>query len=250
MARWARAAHWLPPHAQRVLDVGCAFGYGTAHVAQTLDSTAARRGDAGPRVLVVGLEYDPDYARDARRCYPRLAVVRGSAESLPFPDGCCDALLLLDVLEHLPHPAAAVAEAARVLRPGGALLLSVPHRGLLGWADSLNLYSMLRGHLPMLRPLDPTERGYPNHRHYGVPELRALLGREFAIQRLARTGLGLAEPLHLVILVVCRGVLRSEAAYRALRFLYYGLYLLEDLLPTGRFGYHIMVHARRLEAHG
>ncbi len=59
-----------------------------------------------------------------------------------------------------------------------------------------------------------------------------------------RTGLGLAEVLHLAVLLLCRGLLRSEGAYRALRYAYFGAYLLEDLLPTGRAGYHLHVRAR------
>jgi SAM-dependent methyltransferase len=239
MARWARAGRWLSPETRRVLDVGCAFGYGTAHVAAALD----RRAPAPP--LVIGLEYDAAYAAQARRRYPRLAIGRASADALPFGAAQFDAVLLLDVLEHLANPAAAVAEARRALRPGGVLLLSVPHRGPLARLDSLNRYEGLRARWPGLPPLDPTERGGPCHRHFAVEELVVLLGDDFVVERVARTGLGLAEPANLALLLLCRGLLRSEAAYRGLRYLYYALYLLEDLLPAGRLGYHLMVRARR-----
>ena len=45
---------------------------------------------------------------------------------LPFPDAAFDTILLSDVLEHIPEPEALWAEAARVLAPGGRLLLNVP----------------------------------------------------------------------------------------------------------------------------
>jgi SAM-dependent methyltransferase len=47
-------------------------------------------------------------------------------EPLPFADGAFDTLLLSDVLEHIPQPDALFTEMARVLAPGGKLLLNVP----------------------------------------------------------------------------------------------------------------------------
>jgi SAM-dependent methyltransferase len=241
MARWTRAISWLPPDARRVLDDGAAFGFTTVRVDRAL-----RRHSPSP--LVVGMEYDPAYVGQARHGHPRLRLVRGSAADLPFADGAFDAVLLLDVLEHLVAEPPTIAEARRVLRPGGTLILSVPYRGPLARADSLNLYSALRERLPFLLPLDATERGFPRHRHYSVADLRALLGPGFRIDRVARTGLGLAEPINLLLLLLCRGLLRSHAAYSLLRFIYYTAYLAEDSIPAGRWCYHLMLRARRLPA--
>ncbi len=54
---------------------------------------------------------------------------RGELEALPIADAELDAATLLLVLHHLPDPVAALAEAARVLRPGGRLLICdmLPH---------------------------------------------------------------------------------------------------------------------------
>jgi len=52
---------------------------------------------------------------------------RISAEALPFEDGSVGALLLFDVLHHVATPATFFSEAARVLRPGGRILLCEPH---------------------------------------------------------------------------------------------------------------------------
>jgi ubiquinone/menaquinone biosynthesis C-methylase UbiE len=48
------------------------------------------------------------------------------ADSLALADGSVDAVLMTQVLEHLPEPAAALREAARVLRRGGGIFLTVP----------------------------------------------------------------------------------------------------------------------------
>ncbi|WP_404826035.1 methyltransferase domain-containing protein, partial [Deinococcus wulumuqiensis] len=55
---------------------------------------------------------------------PGLGVTAGHAEALLFADHSFDAALLVRVLAHLPDPARALAEAWRVLRPGGQLVLA------------------------------------------------------------------------------------------------------------------------------
>jgi SAM-dependent methyltransferase len=52
--------------------------------------------------------------------------VVGDAQTLPFTDNCFDTVLCNEVLEHVPEPSRLMAEVARVLRPGGFLLLTTP----------------------------------------------------------------------------------------------------------------------------
>jgi SAM-dependent methyltransferase len=73
----------------------------------------------------VGLEYDEKEVREAgRRGVRRL--VRGSAGDLPIRTGSCDAILMLDVLEHLADDRGALSEVHRALAPRGFLLATVP----------------------------------------------------------------------------------------------------------------------------
>jgi SAM-dependent methyltransferase len=55
-----------------------------------------------------------------------IAVVRGDATNLPFESNCFDAVLCLDVLEHIENDLLALSEMLRVLKPGGKFLFSVP----------------------------------------------------------------------------------------------------------------------------
>jgi SAM-dependent methyltransferase len=95
----------------RALDVGC----GSA------GNTAVLR-DAGWQVT--GLEYSEAAAGLARG--RGLPIVRGDARRLPFPDESFDLVMSTDTWEHIDEDHQVAAEAARVLRPGGRLLVAVP----------------------------------------------------------------------------------------------------------------------------
>ena len=58
----------------------------------------------------------------------RARLVQGDLERTPFASACFDLVLLNEVLEHVPDDAAALREAFRLLRPGGALIVFAPNR--------------------------------------------------------------------------------------------------------------------------
>lgn len=94
---------------ERILDIGCGldtvFDFLPRASGYTLDSLMHR---------LSPLELSPH----ARHC-------AGMLERLPFRDASFDRVLLMNVLDHVLDPAAGLAEIARVLRPGGMLVLSV-----------------------------------------------------------------------------------------------------------------------------
>ena len=215
-------------------SAGCASGYGAAGVA------AAGR----PARVVIGVERDPTHLREAARRYPWLRILEGDATALPLPDACADAVVMLDMLEHLSEPRRAVQEAHRVLRPGGVVIVSLPHAGLLQHADSLNVYPKLQQKRPSWPPLpDADGTGQGGHRHYSVVELQELLAPWFVIDQLTRTGLGLAEAFGLGRLVV-RARLNAPKLAGLFELLFVLTYLCEDLLPLGRLGHHLTVRAQ------
>ena len=233
MARWDRAIAALSLREGKVLDLGCAFGFATLKL--------ARKG-----YTTIGVDNSARYIAWARRRHPGGTYLQSSAESLPLEDASFDAVLCLDVLEHVVDQAAVIREIERVLRPEGMLILSVPHRGLLGWLDSLNLYAKLvRTTHHGLFPQEIAQTGI--HRHYSVRQLQQLLGSAFHLRRVICTGLGIAELVNLPLLLLCRYILTWEWSYQILQFGYFLVYLLEDLLPLGPIGYHLMLVAVKSE---
>jgi ArsR family transcriptional regulator len=100
-------------------DLGC----GTGQVASALAPFVAR---------VIAVDRSVEMLQAARRRlrdFPTVEVRRGELEALPIADAELDAATLLLVLHHLPDPAAALTEAARVLKTGGRLLIAdmLPH---------------------------------------------------------------------------------------------------------------------------
>lgn len=94
-----------------VLEVACGSGIGLGHLA-----TRARR--------VVGGDYDPRLTEIARRTYTdRIAVSTMDAQALPFEDASFDVVLLFEAIYYLTQPEMFLAEAHRVLRPGGTVLI-------------------------------------------------------------------------------------------------------------------------------
>ena len=81
------------------------------------------------------------------------AAVRGDALRLPFANECFDLVIAAEVLEHLGDDRAAMAELARVTRPGGTVAVTVPRCGpeLVNWLLSDEYHDVPGGHLRIYR---------------------------------------------------------------------------------------------------
>ena len=113
-AGWSRAlGHLLPP--LRVADLGCGEGYLTIEASRWASEVIAV--DRSASVL--------QRARDlaTRRKVSNVTWKTGDIEQLPLDDGSVDVALLSQALHHAEDPARAISEAARILVPGGRVLL-------------------------------------------------------------------------------------------------------------------------------
>ncbi len=155
--------------ATRVLDIGCESGYVTTEVFSS-------------RRLVVMADLDPAMLQRARAsAAPALCFLAADVTRLPFQKGSLDLVVCTEVLEHLEDPASAVQELARVLSPGGRLVMSVPNERVIlrlkQWVRRLGFSRMLLG------PLSPT-LAMGHIQLFTKSELRSMLGCHLHVQRL------------------------------------------------------------------
>jgi SAM-dependent methyltransferase len=136
----------------RVLDLGCGAGRHAFEV--------YRRG-----ARVVALDRNADEIAQVRDMFGAMAAageapagssataVRSDALLLPFPDGAFDKVIISEVLEHIPADEAAIAEVARVLKPGGLLAVTVPRwwPERVCWALSDAYHEVEGGHVRIYR---------------------------------------------------------------------------------------------------
>lgn len=114
----------------RILDLGC--GTGATALAFAPDTTTV-------------FSADVDLTRFRAQKRPTDPVVKMSAQNLGFKSASFEAVILQDVLEHLPEPAWALTEIRRVLKPDGRLYLTTPNR-----CSILNFVSDPHWNLPLV----------------------------------------------------------------------------------------------------
>ena len=114
--RTADLALTLAPAPDRILDVGCGTGY-------LLRQLAVRCPQA---VELAGVDPAPAMIAAARTTAPggRLRWLEGTAEELPFPEGSFDLVVSTTSFDHWADQQAGLAQCARVLAPGGWLVLA------------------------------------------------------------------------------------------------------------------------------
>lgn len=121
---WRPPVDWLNiPAGGTALDIGSGPGNVTASLGRA----------AGPGGLALGVDVsEPMLARAVcNEAGPQVGFIRADAQRLPLRDNTVDAVVSIGLLQLVPDPAAALAEMARVLRPGGRLAILVPSAGRL-----------------------------------------------------------------------------------------------------------------------
>ncbi len=126
---------WLPGTGGVILEVGCSGGYFLA------DLIAAR-----PAAEVIGADYVHAALERLGQSLATVPLLQFDLTQCPLPDASVDAVVLLNVLEHIEDDGRALAQLHRILRPGGVMIVEVP-------AGS-SLYDVYDSHLMHFRRYD------------------------------------------------------------------------------------------------
>ena len=116
---WTRASILgrirLLPDIATIVDLGCSTGY-------LLEEIRASH----PQATLIGIDLVASGLEKAHVLVPDARLLQADACDLPLADGSVDAVVSANLLEHIPDDGRALAEIARVLRPGGPAVLIVP----------------------------------------------------------------------------------------------------------------------------
>jgi len=157
----------------RTLDVACGVG--------RLASRVRERGGEG-----WGIEPSDEMLGLSPFVVPRESVIlaRGIAESLPYRDAAFDRVVCMGALDHFVEPDRFMAEAARVLKPRGRVIIALANYESLSCRVGRPLqsaYWRLRGRTPAGRPYWQTPE---DHHHRGTPAfVEALGGDDLVLER-------------------------------------------------------------------
>lgn len=154
-----------------VVSLMSSIEYGSLLDAGSGEGVVLQQPGVLPDGLAVALDIDPERIANAVRRLPEVEPIVGSLYALPFRKNSFDAVISLEVLEHLSEPELALRELSRVA--SGHLLASVPHEP---WWRIAN---MMR--LKYLRDLGNT----PEHvQHWSALGFRRFISRQFSVLKI------------------------------------------------------------------
>jgi SAM-dependent methyltransferase len=142
----------------------------------------------------------------------------GDAARIPAVDGCFDAVLCTEMLEHHPEPIRVVHELARILRPGGVLILTAP----LGSGIHQEPYHFYGGYTPYWYQRFLTDAGFGDievvanggfYRHYAQESLRFLAMTRPLAHGMPRWLSLMSAPIWLTLVPVMGGVFPLMCMY-------------------------------------
>jgi SAM-dependent methyltransferase len=136
-----------------------------------------------PTSRLLGIDLELPLLAKARRNVghlPQVLPANASVYDLPYPDATFDAIVLSEVLEHVERDVEALRELHRALKPGGVLVITVPHANYPFWWDPLNktLETVFKAHIGR----GPLAGIWANHVRLYTPERLREVARQAGFQ--------------------------------------------------------------------
>ncbi len=187
---------WMGDNNLRLLDAGCSYGYGTRFFSNKANET-------------YGIDVDEDSLKVAQSRYPHINFSYSMLEDTKFDDEFFDVIIMNDVLEHTEDKIRTLSEMYRILKPGGKIIISTPHKGIFAFIDPYNYGHNVRKYLPFLykslfkavrkiKGIKSDEEGNPahldKHFHYSESDYYNMLNRssfrgKYKVERIYKSGL-------------------------------------------------------------
>ena len=159
--------HFAPLAGRVVLDIGCGIG------------TYVRKFEQrGASAFGVDIEFERLREGVGAQHAAPLQLAQAVSECNPFPDNTFDMVLLHEVIEHVQDDRQTVAEAVRIVRPGGRVIIFAPNRGWPFETHGIFWHGQYHfGNIPLIPYLpDPLRNTYAPHvRTYTVRSIRRLV---------------------------------------------------------------------------
>ncbi|MBI5324210.1 MAG: class I SAM-dependent methyltransferase [Ignavibacteriae bacterium] len=238
--------NWLPEGIDNLLDGGCSYGYGTRFFRKKSKN-------------VYGIDLNPKHIEIAVKRYTDINFKCCSLEHTEFESNFFDAIVINDVLEHTHDKIQTLNEMHRILKPGGTIIISTPHKGLFTFLDPYNYGYYLRKCFPWLYkvmykiirlikertiPKEFNPEHQEKHFHYSLRNYKKMLNQSgfsgnFIIEKVFRSGL-LIE----VFTMNLESFLKIIIPMRIVRVIlkpFYWLSQIDYWIPYGKLAYNIAV---------
>ncbi len=183
----------------RMLDVGCGTGFVISLAADVFEE-------------IHGVDPTPAMLARVETGAGNITLHQGVAEQLPFEDASFDLVTAYSVLHHLADHRPALAEAARVLRPGGMLYVDLePNRAF--WRSIEETESAYAGALDRLDPIVQREVQAVLHVEQDIQERFALPPETFRSAEYIKSQLGGFDPAEFEADAIAAGFSSCESTY-------------------------------------
>jgi 2-polyprenyl-3-methyl-5-hydroxy-6-metoxy-1,4-benzoquinol methylase len=242
---------WIDTNVENLLDGGCSFGYGTRYLAEKSKNT-------------YGIDVNKVHIAVASLRYKNIDFRFGALEKTDYESNFFDLVNLNDVLEHTNDKIQTLNEMYRVLKKGGEIIISTPHKGLFAFMDPYNYGYYLRRFFPgfykfiykLVRlvkegkiPEEFNPEHTQKHEHYSLRDFINMLQQSsfrdgYSIEKVFRSGL-LIE----VLIMNIESILNIFLPQRISRMILKPFSWLGDvdyLIPYGILSYNIAIKVRKL----